>query len=268
MLIVGERINASRKAIGEAIHKRDAAAVRDVARKQRAAGADYIDVNAGIFAGREAESLRWLVANVQEATSAPCCLDSTDPGAVEAALAVHEGRAMINSISLERERYEGMLPILAGTDLKVIALCTSDEGLPRTARDRLAIAGKLIDGLVQGGVAPDNIYVDPLVQPVATDVAHGIAFLDAVESIMTEFRGVHTICGLSNVSYGMPHRRLLNRTFLAMAVARGLDAAILDPLDQRMMAGVIGAEALAGRDGYCRDFLKAHREGRLAIEEE
>jgi 5-methyltetrahydrofolate--homocysteine methyltransferase len=263
MIIVGELINASRKAIAPAIEAQDAAAIQKVALDQFQAGANFIDVNAGIFVGREPELLAWLVTTVQAAVQAPCCLDSPDPQAIEAALAAHMGQAMINSISLEKERYERLLPLVAGTDLKVVALCMSDEGMPETADQRLAIADRLVNGLVQKGVKLDNILVDPLVQPLSTNQAYAVEFLSAVERIRRGYPGIHTICGLSNVSYGLPERKFLNQTFMTMAIARGLDGAIVNPLDRRMMAAIIAAEALAGRDEYCMAYLKAYRAKRL-----
>jgi 5-methyltetrahydrofolate--homocysteine methyltransferase len=265
MIIIGELINASRKAIGKAIEEQDAAAIRKVARDQAEAGADYIDVNAGIFGDRESEYLKWLVETVQEVTDKPCAIDSPAPGAIEAGLSVHKGSPMINSISLERERYEDLLPLIAGTDCKVIALCMSDEGMPETVDDRLKIADKLINGLTQNHVKVENIFVDPLVQPVSVNNSFGTEFLDAVERIMKGFPGIHTACGLSNISYGLPARKFLNQTFLIMAIAKGLDGAIVNPLDLRMMANITAAEALAGRDGYCVKYLKAFRAGKFGI---
>ncbi len=263
MIVVGELINASRKQIAAAIEARDAAAIARVAREQREAGAEYIDVNAGTFVGQEAELLRWLVATVQEAVDAPCCIDSPDPRAIEAALEVHRGTAMINSISWERSRFDALAPLLAGTDLKVVALCMGDEGMPETADQRLGIADRLVDGLLRNNVSAENVYVDPLVQPISTRSEFGAEFLRAVGEIMGRFDGVHTICGLSNVSYGLPERKLLNQTFAVMAVAHGLDAVIVNPLDTRLMTQLVAAEALAGRDPFCMNYLKAYRAGRL-----
>ncbi|HHW41694.1 MAG TPA: methyltetrahydrofolate cobalamin methyltransferase [Syntrophomonadaceae bacterium] len=263
MLVVGELINASRKPIAEMIEAQDADAIKKVAREQRQAGADYIDVNAGIFVGKEADYLKWLVQNVQEVVDCPCCIDSPDPKAIEAALTVHRGVAMINSISLEKQRYDALLPVISGTDLKVVALCMSDDGMPETTDDRLKIAEKLINGLTRANIPLDNIYVDPLVQPVGTKDTFGIEFLNAVEAIMTGFAGVHTICGLSNISYGLPARKFLNQTFAVMAIAKGLDALIINPLDQRMMACITAAETLAGRDKYCTNYLKAYRKNKF-----
>ncbi len=259
MRIVGELINASRKAVGAAISAQDAEAIKKLAVDQHNAGADYIDVNAGIFVGQEADYLQWLVKTVQGAVDAPCCIDSPDPEAIEKALSVHKGTAMINSISLEKDRYNALLPVLAGTDLRVVALCMSDEGMPETTEDRVKIADKLINDLVKNNVSLDNIYVDPLVQPVSTKSTFGSEFLNAVDEIMTRFKGVHTICGLSNISYGLPLRPMLNQTFAVMAIARGLDGLIINPLDSKMIKNLIAAETLAGRDDYCMNYLKAYR---------
>lgn len=259
MKIIGELINASRKVIARAIENQDREAIQKVASDQFENGADFIDVNAGIFVDKEVDHLKWLVTSVQEVVDAPCCIDSPDPQAIEAALSLHKGTAMINSISLEKDRCDALLPIISGTDLKVVALCMSDEGMPQTVEDRMKIADALVNKLLQKNVLIDNIYVDPLVQPIATKDDFGIEFLNAVEKIMTTFEGIHTICGLSNISYGLPERKYLNQTFMIMAIAKGLDAAIVNPLDKRMMANIIAAEALAAKDSFCGNYLKAFR---------
>ena len=263
MIIIGELINASRKAIARAIEGGDGAAIQQVAKDQAAAGAHFIDVNAGLYVGRESEYLRWLVETVQQATDRPCAIDSPDPKAIEAALAVHRGTPMINSISLEKARYDNLIPLVAGSDCQVIALCMSDDGMPQTLDDRLKIADRLVNALVRHGIQPENIFVDPLVQPVSVDNSFGMAFVDAVEQIMTRFAGIHTACGLSNVSFGLPARKFLNQMFMVMAIAKGLDGAIVDPLDRKMMANIVAAEALAGKDAYCMNYLKAFRAGRF-----
>ena len=263
MLIVGELINASRKVIATAIETQDGDAIKKVAQDEFEAGAHYIDVNAGVFVGREHEYLTWLVKTVQSAVEAPCCIDSPDPKAIEAALSVHKGTPMINSISLEKERYNSLLPIVANTDMKIVALCMSDEGMPETADDRMAIADKLVNGLLQKNVSIENIYVDPLVQPVATNETFGLEFLEAIERLTQTFKGIHTVCGLSNISFGLPNRSFLNQTFMSMAIAKGLDGAIINPLDKKMMANIIAATALAGQDDYCMNYLKAYRANRF-----
>jgi len=265
MLIVGELINASRKAMGAAIEARDSETIAKTAKDQHQAGANYLDVNAGIFVNREVEYLKWLVTTVQDAVDAPCCIDSPDPRAIETALSVHKGAAMINSISLEEQRYDAILGLVAGTDLKVVALCMSDEGMPETTGDRVKIADNLVNGLVRNNVPIENIYVDPLVQPISTKDGFGVEFLDAIEAIMGQFPGVHTICGLSNISYGLPMRKFMNQTFAVMAVAKGLDSLIVNPLDGRMMANLIAAETLAGRDEFCSNYLQAYRNKKFEL---
>jgi cobalamin-dependent methionine synthase I len=213
MLLVGELINASRKSIAGFIESKDGAALQAVAKDQLEAGANFIDVNAGAF-DKEDEYLRSLVETVQSSVEAPCCIDSPNPKAIETALSVHKGIAMINSISLEKERCDNLLPILAGTNLKVVALCMGDEGMPETAEQRLRNAERLINRLVSAKVSIDNIFVDPLVQPVATNTNYGKEFLEAVRRIGCEFKGIHTMCGLSNISFGLPNRKHLNQTFM------------------------------------------------------
>jgi 5-methyltetrahydrofolate corrinoid/iron sulfur protein methyltransferase len=263
MIIIGELLNATRKVVGQAIENRDEDVVQQLALAQAEAGADYIDVNAGTFVAREAECLAWLAKTVQSAVDIPLAIDSPSPAAIEAALQGHRGTAMINSISLEKERYDKLLPILAGTDMKVIALCMSDSGMPETMEDRLKIADKLVNGLVRHNVPVQNIFVDPLVQPISVKNNFGVEFLNAVERIMQTFDGIHTACGLSNVSFGLPARKYLNQTFMVMAVLKGLDGAICNPLDKKLMADITVAEALAGKDNYCMNYLKAFSAGKI-----
>ena len=263
MIIIGELINASRKAIREAIETGDAGVIQETALSQTQAGTDYVDVNAGIFVDKEPEYLRWLVETVQGVTDLPCAIDSPSPDAIKNALEVHKGAPLINSISLESERYDALLPLIAGTDFKVVALCMSDEGMPVTVDDRLQIADKLINNLTKNNVAIENIFVDPLVQPISTNGEYGMEFLDAIEQIMKLYPGVNTACGLSNISYGLPERKILNRTFMTMAICKGLNGAIVNPLDEKMMASIVVAETLAGRDDFCMQYLSSYRAGAL-----
>ncbi len=263
MLIVGERINASRKNIKPAIETRDAGLIVKEATDQVNAGAHLVDVNAGVFVKKEVEYLPWLVETIQAAVDVPLCVDSPDPKAIEAALAVHKGQPMINSISLEEKRFEEILPLIGKYKAKVVALCMSDKGMPKTADERYDIAAELIERLTKAGVPLDDIYVDPLVMAVSTDSSFGIEFLRAVRRIMEGHPGVHTICGLSNISYGLPLRKQINQIFASMAMAVGLDALIIDPLDTKMMANILTAETLMGGDPYCAGYLAAYREGRF-----
>ena len=266
MVIVGERINTSRKRVRPAVERKDAVFIQREARLQVEAGVTMVDVNCGTFVSDEPEYMAWLVETVQEEVDVPLCIDSPNPKAVEIALKTHKnGKPMINSITDEEERFQEILPLVLEYKASVVALCMAGGGMPITAEDRLKIASNLIERLTSAGVPIGDIYVDPVVCPVATDVAYGRAVLDAIHRIMTQHEGVHTICGLSNVSYGLPLRKLINQNFLTMSMLMGLDGVILDPLDGRMMSNLMATETLLGRDDFCMNYVMAHREGKLVL---
>lgn len=263
MLIVGERLNSSRASVARALRQRDAAFVQDEARKQVAAGASYLSVNAAALLGEETGHLLWLVDTVQAAVDCPLCLDSPDPSAIAAAVARHQGRTLLNSITGEKHKYDRLLPLIAEHKPRVVALCLDDAGTPATAQGRADIASRLIEGLTGQGLALEDIFIDPLVYPISVDGNAAQVVLDALELIAERYPGVNTICGLSNVSFGLPARHLLRRTFLAMAMSRGLSAAILDPCEEGIMSAIVAAEALLGKDSYCGGYIAAHRQGKL-----
>jgi 5-methyltetrahydrofolate--homocysteine methyltransferase len=264
MIIVGELINTSRSVIETAAKKGDRAFIQGIAVQQSQAGADYIDVNAGTFREKEVEMLPWLVETVQAAVDLPLCLDSPNPAALEKALAVHKGVPMINSISLEKDRYQSMLPLVTVHPCKLVALCMQQAAMPATARERIDAAAELIDRLTRAGMKAEDIFVDPLVQPVSVDTGMGRAALEAISGIKANYPAVHTICGLSNISFGLPERRLINRYFLSLALHSGLDAAILDPTDLRLAAARKTAAMLLGQDDYCEVFIETYEKGELA----
>ena len=263
MLIIAERINASRKGIAAAIGAVDRAFIQEEARSQTAAGAHYIDVNAGTFVGEEAEKLRWVVEAVQEVTELPLCIDSPDPAVIAAMMPLLKKTPMINSITLEPSRIEGILPLVVAHKTKVIALCQAEGASSETTADKVAIAGRLVETLTGAGVPKDDIYLDPLVYPLSTNPQSARETLAAIGEIMRLFPGVHTVCGLTNVSYGLPARKLLNRAFLAAAITMGLDAAIIDPTDKQLFAMLKAVTAVAGKDDYCMGYICAFREGRV-----
>lgn len=264
MLIIGELINTSRKKIHEAVEKKDAEYLKSVVKAQEEAGASYIDVNCGTFIDNEAETMNWLIDVVLEATELPLCVDSPNAAALETGLrkAVN-GKSMINSITDERARWDAMLPLVKKYNTKIIALCIEDKGMPKTQEDRLRIADTLIRKLTGEGIALDDIYIDPLIKPVSAGQNYGIEVLDAVQEIMTKYPGVHTVCGLSNISYSLPARSLVNRTFLIQTMARGMDSYIVDPTNKEMRKAILTSQLLLGNDRLCRNFINAFREGIL-----
>jgi cobalamin-dependent methionine synthase I len=263
MLIIGERINSSRKSIAEAVKAYDASFIQNEARSQAEAGADYIDVNAGTFLHEEEERLKWVIDTVQGAVDAPLCIDSPDPKVIHAVLPMLKRTPMINSITLEPARLEGILPLVAEHRTRVIGLCQSESEMAESVDAKLRLAEQLVRTVTDAGIPLDALFIDPLVYPLATNTDSASATLGAIERIMNEFPGVHTTCGLTNVSYGLPNRKLVNQTFLISAIARGLDSAILDPTNRRLYSALRAALMVMGRDEFCMDYVSAFRENRL-----
>lgn len=265
MLIIGERINSTRKSIAPAVKERNAGFLQEEARKQVEAGADYLDCNAAtVGRDQEPDALCWLVRTVQEAVDRPLSLDSPNPDAIAAALKVHRGTAIINSITAEREKWERLLPLVREHHAKVIALCMDDSGMPATGEDRVRVAMQLIERLVAAGVPEEDVIVDPLLVPVSVDSQNGNHALRAITEIKQRCPKVRVSVGLTNVSFGLPERRWLNRAMLVLALGAGLDTVICDPTDGELMALLRAAEALLGRDEYCMEYLAAARSGSLS----
>jgi cobalamin-dependent methionine synthase I len=263
MVIVGEKINTSRKNVEDAVRNRDAAFIARMAREQAEAGAHYIDINAGTFLDQEVDCLCWLTETVQEEVALPLSLDSPNPKALSEAMKLHKGEPMVNSISLEEERFHSLLPVITRQPCSVVALCMARTAMPITTEERVEVGSELIDKLTAAGFPREKVYVDPLIQPVSVNTDMGIAALGAIRKIMGDFPGVNTICGLSNISFGLPQRHLINRNFLALCIAYGLSAVILDPTDKQLMATLLTVEMLLGRDEYCGNFIDAYQSGHM-----
>lgn len=266
MEIIGEKINTSRKSVAQAVQERDAAFIQDLARSQAEAGATYLDVNSGLALEPEDEAadFAWLVPLIQEVVDLPLCIDSARVQPIETALRLHRGRAMINSISGDPAQMEAILPLARQYQCKVIALTSSkDKGIPTTSAERLAIARDIAQEVEKYGIPLEDIYFDPLVLTLSTDQKNGLVFLETLRQIKEALPGAKTISGLSNISFGLPKRKLINKAFLVLALGAGMDAAIMDPTNMEMLAMLRATEALLGQDPYCVQYLKAFREGRL-----
>ncbi len=265
MLIIGEKINSTRKSISSAVEGRKSDVIREEAIRQVRAGAQSLDVNCGTLpAETEPEALAWLVGIVQSAVGLPLCLDSPNPLALAAGLAVHQGKPMVNSISGEKRRYEQVLPLVKQYGASVVALCMDDRGVPQDKNLALEVGLALVKDLLADGVPLEDIYFDPLVRSIATSPGGVLATLDLMKILGSHFAGLHFISGLSNVSYGLPERRQLNRAFVVLSVAGGLDAVIMDPLDRPMVALIYAAEVLLAKDRYCLKYIEAYHRGILS----
>jgi 5-methyltetrahydrofolate--homocysteine methyltransferase len=264
MIIVAERINATRKAIREALGKKDQEFFIQEAQKQEKAGAAFIDVNAGTEATKEVADLKWLVESIQDAVEIPLCLDSANDQALEEALTVYNKKeVMINSFTAEENRIKALLPIVKKYDALVVGLAMGEGGIPQSVEERMKLVETLVKAVDEYSIPREHLFIDPLVVPIGTDQNQGKLFLETLQAIPQTYPGVRTVCGLSNISFGMPNRRLINRSFLALSIGFDLHAAIIDPLDDKLMGILFASEALMGRDEYCMNYLTAFRAGRL-----
>jgi 5-methyltetrahydrofolate--homocysteine methyltransferase len=259
--VIGERINTSRKHVQEAVAARHADYIINDVKLQQEAGASFIDVNAGARIGHETEDMKWLLDTIQPVVNLPLSLDSPDPAVLEMAFGMVKMEPMVNSISLEKDRFDAMMPFLEGKSCKIIALCMDDSGMPTSAADIISRADSLVKELNGIGIPTGSIYVDPLVQPISTDSEKGNMVLDAVRGIKNNYPDIHITGGLSNISYGLPQRKIINRTFVTLMMGAGMDSAIIDPLDNKIMATIKTADMLLGKDSFCGNYLKGVRAG-------
>ncbi|SHF99636.1 5-methyltetrahydrofolate--homocysteine methyltransferase [Desulfacinum infernum DSM 9756] len=264
MIIIGEKINGTRRRVAQAIVERDHEFIKDLARKQAEGGAHYLDVNAGTSPDREPEDMVWLIENIQEVVDLPLCLDSANPAALESGLQVVKRPALINSLSGEKARIEGVLPLAGKYQTGLVVLALDDlTGIPKRSEERLEIVSKLVGLAEEQGLSHEQLFIDPLVTAISTGVDSGMVTFETIKGIRQRYPAAHITCGLSNISFGLPLRSLINRTFLAMCMMCGLDSAIIDPNDRELMGVLLAAEMLLGRDAYCRGFLGAYRAGRI-----
>ena len=263
MEIIGEKINGTRKRVAKAIAERDAGFIRDLARRQAEAGAAWLDINAGTHPQQEADDLVWLIESVQAEVDTPLCLDSANPRALAAAIGAVDKTPMVNSISGEPERLENILPLVAEHGCRVIALAMDATKIPETSEARVAVVHKVMAATRVAGIPDEHVYADPLAMTIGTDTCSGLTFFETLRAVHAAYPEAHLTAGLSNISFGLPARSYINRAFLTLAVAAGLDSAILDPLDRDLRATLLAAELVLGRDDYCLRYTQAYRAGVL-----
>lgn len=272
MIIIGERINSSRKRIKEAIGKKDIASLLQEAKKQISGGADFIDINCATSMEKETDDLIWLIRETQQQLGCPISIDSPNISVIQKALEIHKGTAFVNSITAEKQKLEALPSLTGGNRADVVVLAMDEKGMPQDAEGRLKIADSVIDAAVKEGVDRHNIYIDPLVKPVSTEPKQACHFIEAIK--MLKDKGINVVGGLSNVSFGLPARSLLNAAFLKLAIDSGIDAVIIDPTDELIKAVLSDKElpqepfslaknTLLGEDAYAMNYIKAFRDGKL-----
>jgi 5-methyltetrahydrofolate--homocysteine methyltransferase len=258
MIIIGEKINATRKQVGQAIKLQDTEAIAQLARMQAQAGATYLDINGG-DPTHEVENLTWLIDAVQSAVHLPLALDSANSQAILAGLKRVKHKPIINSITLEKKRMEQTFSIIRDYPCSVIALLMNDNGVPSGVDDRLRLAEELVGRLVDAGKAEDEIFVDPCFLTVYTESNAGLDVLESIRRIRKRWPEIHISGGVSNASHGLPERKWINQAYLILAMGAGLDAAIIDPCTEGTMPLVMGAEVILNKDEMAMNYIAATR---------
>ncbi len=258
-VIIGERINPTgRKLMLKALQAGDFDIVRRDAANQVEAGAKILDVNAGVPGADEPALLKQVLTTVMEVVDVPLCIDTADPQALEAALSMYEGKALINSVNGEERSLEAVLPLAKEFGAAVIGLCMDDDGIPATPDDRFNVACNIIERAGKLGIPVEDIVIDPLALTMGSDHASGLIAMQSIEKIVAEF-GVNITMGASNISFGMPDRKYINATFIAMAIHAGLTCPITNPLEPEVSIAIKAADLSMGRDEYGMAWIQAYR---------
>lgn len=263
MIIIGEKINGTIPAVKEAIEKRDATFIADRAIKQTEAGAHYIDVCASTAPEHEVETLKWLMAVVQDAVDTPLCIDSPNPRVIEAVFKYANKPGMLNSISEEGDKCEVLLPLMEGNTWEVVGLTCDNNGIPNDLKTKVEITTSMVEKAEKYNITPDRIHIDPCVMALSTENNSLMNFVEEIRAIKALFPMIHVTGAISNISFGLPVRGLLNRTGMAFAIQAGMDSAVMDPLDWNMMGTIFATYALIGQDKHCRKYSKAFRAGHI-----
>lgn len=258
-VIIGERINPTgRKSLLAELKEGKYDIVKRDAVAQVEAGAAIIDVNAGVPGVDEEPILKDMMHAVMEVTDAPLCIDTADTTALETALSIYKGKALINSVNGEEERLEAVLPLVKEYDASVIALCMDDEGIPPTAEDRFNVAAKMIERAAKLGISAERLVFDPLALTMGSDHNAGMIAIDTIRMIVAEF-GANITMGASNISFGLPDRPVINATFIAMSILAGLTCPITNPLEEEVNLGIQAADLVMARDEYGMNWIKSYR---------
>ncbi|NTW70965.1 MAG: methyltetrahydrofolate cobalamin methyltransferase [Eubacteriaceae bacterium] len=261
MIIIGEKINGAIPSVAKAIAAKDADFIRNLAKVQTEAGVTFIDVCASVDDDIELETMKWLIDIVQEATDLPIAVDSPNVYTCIEAMKFCNKPGLFNSVSLEGGKVDLAFPIIADTKWEVVALLNSDKGIPKTAQDRLDVFDELMAKAKEYNIAPSRFHIDPLVEMLCTS-EDGIKMVtEVIGKIKAAYPTIHVTGAVSNISFNLPARRIVNQAFTVLAINAGMDSGILDPLNKDLMGMIYATEALLGEDEYCMEYIGAFREG-------
>jgi len=261
MIIIGEKINGAIPSTAKAIANKDADFIRDLAIKQTVAGVDFIDVCASVDDAIELETMKWLIDIVQAATDLPIAVDSPNIQTCIESMKYCNKPGLFNSVSLEGDKVDLAFRAIADTKWECVALLNSDKGIPKTARDRLDVFADLMAKVKEYNIDPSRMHIDPLVEMLCTS-EDGISMVtEVIRGIKAQYPTIHVTGAVSNISFNLPVRKMVNMGFVVLAMNAGMDSAILDPLNRDLMGIIFATEALLGEDDYCMEYIGAYREG-------
>jgi len=263
MIIIGEKINGTIPSVKKAIEQKDEEFIRNLAIKQAEAGADYLDICASTAPDVEVGTLLWLMDIVQNAVDTPLCIDSPNPLVIEKVFPYAKRPGLINSVSEEGGKCEIIYPIIKGTKWEVIALTCDNRGIPKDIQTRVDIAKVMVEKALTYDITPDRIHIDPLVMALSADNQSLINFVETLKEVKILYPTIKVTSGLSNISFGMPLRKVVNQHFLTLAIDAGMDSAILDPCNRDMVTTLYITDALLGKDRFCRNYLNAYRKNKI-----
>ena len=262
MIIIGEKINGSIPAVADAIARRDAEFIKARALAQEEAGATFIDCCASVPEEVELETLKWMIECIEEATDLPIAVDSPSADILAEAYKFCSRPGLINSVSGEGDKIDKIFPILAeNKGWQVTALLSDDTGIPKNAADRLKVFDKIMAKAKEYGIAPSRIHIDPLVEMLCTSENGIETNIEVITTVREKYPAIHITAAVSNISFNLPVRKMINLGFTVLAMNAGLDSAILDPTNRDMMGVIFATEALLGLDDYCMEYIGAYREG-------
>ncbi len=261
MIIIGEKINGSIPSVAKAIAERDEDWIRNLAKLETEAGSDFIDVCASVK-DNEVETLHWLIDLVQEVTDTPICIDSPNPASCVAAMQFCKRPGLINSVSMEGDKVDIIFPAIANTDWQCIALLCA-KGIPSSAEERLEVFDQLMEKAKEYNIKPSRLHIDPLVEMLCTSEDGISMVIEVIKTVKEKQPTIHVTGAVSNISFNLPVRRLLNQAFLVLAMNAGMDSGVMDPTNRDLLGMVYATEAMLGLDDYCMEYISAYREGKF-----
>ncbi len=264
MIIIGEKINGAIPSVAKAIAAGDAEWIKNLARIQSAANADFLDCCASVK-DKELETVHWLIDLIQGETDLPICIDSPDPHVCAQAIQFCKKPGIVNSVSMEGDKIDIVFPAIADSKWGCVALLCDGKGISGSVEKRLAVFEQIMEKAKQYGISPDRLYIDPLVESVCTKGESLLTFAATCRGVLEICPDVHITSGLSNISYGLPARKMINLGFMVLAMQAGMDSAIVDPTNRDMMGIIYATNALLGQDDFCLEFISAYRQDLFGV---